>query len=449
MSTDDGELILHTWWPRAWGLPSLSPECVAVEAYLRLAGLRFTAEDCKTPYASSGQLPALDACADVVGGSDGKDDQSNRDHTGALAAHRITSHLRRKVADLDAHVVTAKDRASLAAYLALVEARVASATTYFTWIDRDRFTRHTRDAYGRAFPAPLSYILPWLWRRQALAQMPGHDEDRVASGVRDAYAALTARLVDGGGAYLMGDTPTSVDALAFAHLAFHAHSPACDALQRRLFPGAGGLHVEPACDHRLPGRGRIGGEGGSAMDAIDSSMWLDPPTAQSRGRRGWWGGGAGGAKKKQRSAKGDSVSKEVEIRRAHRHRRRAQLSAHGGRCSCSPSGTGTGTRMGTGTGRRTGTEDGDGGGGVGGRAWTMTTTRSSNPPRTTSSAPSFSSSPDRYAKGTYPVLVLLHRSIDDVVAVRPRVSSGLHKSCSPHLFSVTSKVSSSFSQILA
>lgn len=50
------ELILHRW-PGAWGLPSLSAECVAVEAYLRLAGLQFTVEDCATPYASpSGQV---------------------------------------------------------------------------------------------------------------------------------------------------------------------------------------------------------------------------------------------------------------------------------------------------------------------------------------------------------------------------------------------------------
>jgi len=70
-----GELILHRW-PGHWGLPSLSPQCIAVETYLRLAGLRFSCEDCKTPYASpSGQLPALDQDADVVGGtvSDGED----------------------------------------------------------------------------------------------------------------------------------------------------------------------------------------------------------------------------------------------------------------------------------------------------------------------------------------------------------------------------------------
>ena len=184
------------------------------------------------------------------------------------------------------------------------------------------------------------------------------------------------------------------------------------------------------------------------MDAIDSSMWLDPPTAQSRGRRGWWGGGAGGAKKKQRSAK------EIRFRRRSRY---AVLIAIGAVLSYLLTGEVLVLAFGDGDGD--GDEDGDGDGEETG---TETETEEVEleesldddddelePPRTTSSAPSFSSSPDRYAKGTYPVLVLLHRSIDDVVAVRPRLSSGLHKSCSPHLFSVTSKVSSSFSQILA
>lgn len=74
-TSGDGELILHRW-PAAWGLPSLSPECIAVETYLRLAGLKFSCEDCSTPFSSpSGQLPALDQNADLVGGtvSDGSD----------------------------------------------------------------------------------------------------------------------------------------------------------------------------------------------------------------------------------------------------------------------------------------------------------------------------------------------------------------------------------------
>lgn len=50
----------------------------------------------------------------------------------------------------------------------------------------------------------------------------------------DAYGALAARLADGGGKYFFGDKPSSLDALAFAHLAFHAHSPVGDAMRGEL-----------------------------------------------------------------------------------------------------------------------------------------------------------------------------------------------------------------------
>ena len=74
-SSETPELILHRW-PGRWNLPSLSPECIAVETYLRLAGLRFAAEDCRTHYASpSGALEpeavptkaALSGASEAVG----------------------------------------------------------------------------------------------------------------------------------------------------------------------------------------------------------------------------------------------------------------------------------------------------------------------------------------------------------------------------------------------
>ena len=71
-------------------------------------------------------------------------------------------------------------------------------------------------------------------------------------------------------------------------------------------------YVERVRTAVFPDEEGTGGKGGSAMDAIDSSRWLEPPTAQSRGRRGWWGGG-GGAKKKQRTAK------EIRFRRRSRY----------------------------------------------------------------------------------------------------------------------------------
>ena len=314
----DSELILHRW-PSAWGLPSLSPECVAVEAYLRLAGLRFACEDCKTPYASpSGQLPALDQCADIVGEDAGAKDAAARDHTGALAARRIADHLAKKVANLDAHLSSATDRAHLAAYLALVESKLATATAHYTWIDRDRFTAHTREAYGAAFPAPLSYIIPWLWRRRAAkrlgAPLGGEVSDAaVRAGAADAYAALSVFLRDrGGDQFMFGKKPTSLDAVAFAHLSFHALAPVGDALRDELKKHPNLInYVERVRRVTFPDASGNGGTGGSAMDAIDSSKWLDPPDRTGSGRRrSWWGYGGdaskdekSGAKKKPRSAK--------------------------------------------------------------------------------------------------------------------------------------------------
>jgi hypothetical protein len=55
----------------------------------------------------------------------------------STAAYRITAHLRRKVANLDSRInADAKDKALLAAYLAMVEGKLAAATAYYTWVGR-------------------------------------------------------------------------------------------------------------------------------------------------------------------------------------------------------------------------------------------------------------------------------------------------------------------------
>ncbi len=289
-SSETPELILHRW-PGRWNLPSLSPECIAVETYLRLAGLRFAAEDCRTHYASpSGALPALDQNLDVVGGAVPGD--TNRDPNGTLARHRIVEHLRRKVRDVDAHLGP-DDRAQLAAYVALVEHKLATTTAWYQWIDKDRFAKHTRPAYGAAFPAPLSHVLPWMWRRTQLAGAVAveSNDQRVRDGLRDAYESLASKLASTGGPYLLGAEPTSVDALLFAHLAYHARAPCMDVARgiMKAFPALV-KYVEdverslfPTPDGGNPGRG------GSAPGALDSSSWREPPSANARGRRNWWG----------------------------------------------------------------------------------------------------------------------------------------------------------------
>jgi metaxin len=111
---------------------------------------------------------------------------------------------------------------------------------------------------------------------------------------------------------MFGKKPTSLDAVAFAHLSFHALAPVGDALRDELKKHPNLInYVERVRRVTFPDASGNGGTGGSAMDAIDSSKWLDPPDRTGSGRRrSWWGYGGdaskdekSGAKKKPRSAK--------------------------------------------------------------------------------------------------------------------------------------------------
>ena len=241
------------------------------------------------------------------------------------------------MANLDAHLESATDRAHLAAYLALAESKLATATAHYTWIDKDRFNAHTREAYGAAFPAPLSYIIPWLWRRRrraTIGRILQHERRRRrrhsrrrGGRVRGAFCFPAGQRGD---AFMFGAKPTSLDAVVFAHLSFHALAPVGDALREELKKHPNLVaYVERVRRATFPDEAGAGGAGGCAMDAIDSSKWLEPPGAPGGGRRrGWWGypgtnnpgGGGSGAdaddptrtKKKPRSAK------EIRFRRRSR-----------------------------------------------------------------------------------------------------------------------------------
>ena len=191
--------------------------------------------------------------------------------------------------------------------------------------------------------------------------------------------------MDSGGPFFFGKTPTSLDALVFAHLSYHARAPVGDALRvgAQKAPGAGDVrgrdearpaHTGPhttrvrvvergilkdflsrrsflsaarlvafqllrltpfnstqsrlststdappnAEPRRLISRrlfpsedGSSLGEGGDAAHALDSSAWIEPPTASKRDRaRGWWGSGGGKEEK--------LTAKEIAFRRRSRY----------------------------------------------------------------------------------------------------------------------------------
>ncbi|KAK9836164.1 hypothetical protein WJX81_006095 [Elliptochloris bilobata] len=209
--------VLHKWAP-GWGLPSVSAACTCVEAYLRLAGADVQVQEYSGARSSpTGQLPALERDDELVKG--GVDEDS--------CAQAIIDHLAARGPNLDAHLSAAK-QSELAAFSALVHARLEPATLASAWAEGASYRGHTRAAYGAGLPLPLSVLMPWVQRRAALHRLAPLTPEQAYIGAGKAYAAIAARLRSSsaaGGHFFFGVRPCSLDALLFAHLLHHRSAP--------------------------------------------------------------------------------------------------------------------------------------------------------------------------------------------------------------------------------
>ncbi|KXZ56862.1 hypothetical protein GPECTOR_1g778 [Gonium pectorale] len=209
-------------WPECWGLPSLSPACIQAEAYLRLAGANFAADVCSTSSSSpTGQLPALERDAYIS--------PAEADEFASAAA--VIAYAKKHIKDLDAHLSLGQ-RADMLAFSALIDSRLALATTLTTWCEPRGFKEHKAAAYGNNLPFPLSYLIPWSKQREVQKRFPQHtDMEQVYSGAVQVLDALADRLRATGGAFFFGNEPTSLDALLAGHLMYYRMSPAVAPVQ--------------------------------------------------------------------------------------------------------------------------------------------------------------------------------------------------------------------------
>jgi hypothetical protein len=91
-------------------------------------------------------------------------------------------------------------------------------------------------AYGASLPTGVSRWMTWRWQQAVAARLaraplpPTQARERLSADAADALAALAARMEasPGGGPYFFGAAPSSLDAFAFAHLAFITHAPTAD-----------------------------------------------------------------------------------------------------------------------------------------------------------------------------------------------------------------------------
>jgi glutathione S-transferase len=201
------EGMIELWqFPTGLGLPNLSPFCMKVETWLKLAGLpyrtRFTLNLARAPL---GKLPVV------------------RLEDGRLIAdsHTIIDELTRaRGIDLDAGL-TAAERAVAHAFTRLCSDHLYWAIVHSRWRDEAGW-RTTRDVFFAKLPATLRWIAEPLVRRKNLAQLRGQGLGRMSGeeiyrrGAQD-IDAIAAYL--GSKPYFFGDRATTTDAGVYAFLA--------------------------------------------------------------------------------------------------------------------------------------------------------------------------------------------------------------------------------------
>lgn len=187
-----------------FGLPNLSPFCMKVETYLRMAGLEFQTVNGANPRSAPNQkLPYIEDGGKVIGDSgfiiEYLDATYGIDFDGALSS---------------------RQRAYALALRRLIEEHLYFAMVHVRWMDENAWPEIRRAYFGR-LPPVVRDIVPLIARRTVRTELWGqgmgrHAADKVVHLAEADLDALADALGDS--RYFMGLSPTSVDATAYAFL---------------------------------------------------------------------------------------------------------------------------------------------------------------------------------------------------------------------------------------
>jgi glutathione S-transferase len=205
--------------PPAFGLPNLSPFCLKVELYLKMAGLPYKTALGDPRKAPKGKIPWIDDDGQIVADSS-----------------FILDYLRKKYGDkLDAPLTQANRVIALTAQR-MIEEHLYFAMLQLRW-GEDEIFKETRATFASLIPAPLRGIIIGKIRKGTLAKLHEqgigrHKPDEIYALANSDLDALCALLGDE--PYFFGKQPTSFDCTAWAHLASIHATPGRTALQEHL-----------------------------------------------------------------------------------------------------------------------------------------------------------------------------------------------------------------------
>ncbi|KAF7644514.1 hypothetical protein LDENG_00220930 [Lucifuga dentata] len=181
-------------------------------AYAQFAGAPLKLHKTSNPWSSpSGSLPAL---------------RTNQKETLSRLSD-IIIHLRKQKYNAD-YDLSAKEGADSLAFISLMEQKLMPALIYTFWIEPKNYVEATRHWYAEHVSFPLNFFLPTRMQRTQLEKLRLLREDETLEAgeelekelYRDAAECmnlLSQRL--GSHKFFFGDSPSSLDAYVFGHLA--------------------------------------------------------------------------------------------------------------------------------------------------------------------------------------------------------------------------------------
>ena len=204
------ELVVHQI-PGAWGLSSIGPFCLKLDTYLRMADVPFRAVVDATPFKGpKGKLPWIEHEGNKIGDS-------------GFIIEYLSGRLG---CDLNA-TLAAAERAIAHAMRRMIEEYLYWAMVYDRWMVADNWPT-TRSVVLGGIPNPLRQIIAPIARRGVRRQLEGHgiglhSRDEIHAIGRKDIGAIADFLGDK--PFLMGATPTEIDAVAYGVLANIAKVP--------------------------------------------------------------------------------------------------------------------------------------------------------------------------------------------------------------------------------
>lgn len=210
------ELVVHQL-PGAWGLPSISPFCLKLDLYLRIADIPFRTVVDATPFrAPKGKLPWIEHEGKKIGDSG-----------------FIIEHLETRFGCDPGAGLSAAERAMSLAMRSLIEENLYWVMVYDRWMVDENW-RTFRDVVLGGIPSPIRPVVALFARRGVRAQLRGHGiglhyrHEIHAIGRRD-IGAIADFL--GGEPFLLGERPTEIDAIAYGLLANIMNVPIASPIQ--------------------------------------------------------------------------------------------------------------------------------------------------------------------------------------------------------------------------